>query len=91
MKVRKALKDNGDEQAVLVISLGIDDHDTHLGTANRTAPAELVPGRFCAPHSWEATGGPSPGRTPGRDSSDLPESSTYPPPEPTYNFVPAPL
>ena len=30
MKVRKALKDSGDEQAVLVLTLGIDDHDSHL-------------------------------------------------------------
>lgn len=29
MEVRKALEDSGDEQAVLVITLGIDDHDSH--------------------------------------------------------------
>ena len=114
MKVRKALKDSGDEQAVLVLTLGIDDHDSHLvyranhygegafsvvceaietleviraqlnvmqatpgarfveriaydrgreagvpasrscattpSANNRTAPAEVLPGRFCAPH-----------------------------------------
>ena len=44
MKVRKALKDSGDEQAVLVLTLGIDDHDSHL-VQSTTGPATTARAR----------------------------------------------